>query len=113
MVKQADLYSPDEAAKILGIPSIRLFGMLASGQLEGHQDEWARWRIPARAIRRACQDPEPPSGPGGSSEDGAESRIAEEGEAPSSEEPLRQLRNSRRKRGTMRSRIENGDRKVA
>jgi hypothetical protein len=36
MVKQADLYSPDEAAKMLGIPSIRLFGMLASGELEGY-----------------------------------------------------------------------------
>jgi hypothetical protein len=87
MVKQADLYSPDEAAKMLGMPSIRLFGMLASGELEGHQDEWARWRIPARAIRRACQDPESSSGPDGSSEDDAESRIAEEGDAPSSEEP--------------------------
>jgi sortase A len=86
MVKQADLYSPDEAAKMLVIPSSRLFGMLASGELEGHQDKWARWRLPARAIRRACQDPEPPSGPGGSSEDDAESRIAEEGDAPSSEE---------------------------
>src|SRR5918995_7214439 len=87
MVTQADLYSLDEAAKMLGIPSIRLFGMLASGELEGHQDEWARWRIPARAIRSACrQDPEPPSGPGGSSEDDAESRIAGKGDAPSSEE---------------------------
>ncbi len=86
MAKQADLYSPDEAAKMLGIPRIRLFGMLTSGELEGHQDEWARWRIPARAIRRARQDPEPPSGPGGSSEDDAESRVAEEGEAFSSEE---------------------------
>ncbi len=86
MAKQADLYSPDEAAKMLGISPIRLFGMLASGELEGHQDEWARWRIPARAIRRACQDPEPPSGPDGSFEDDAESRIAEEGDAPSSEE---------------------------
>jgi sortase A len=87
MAKQADLYSPDEAAKMLGIPRIRLFGMLTSGELEGHQDEWARWRIPARAIRRARQDPEPPSaGPGGSSEDDAESRIAEEGEAFGSEE---------------------------
>ncbi len=72
---------------MLGISLIRLFGMLASSELEGYQDEWARWRIPARAIRRACQDPEPPSGPGGSSEDDAESRIAEEGDAPSSEEP--------------------------
>ena len=85
MAKQADLYSPDEAAKMLGIPRIRLFGMLTSGELEGHQDEWARWRIPARAIRRARQDPEPPSGPGGSSEDDAEFRIAGEGEAFSSE----------------------------
>ncbi len=75
---------------MLGIPRIRLFGMLTSGELEGHQDEWARWRIPARAIRRARQDPEPPSGPGGSSEDDAEFRIAEEGEAFSSEEKTTQ-----------------------
>ncbi len=75
---------------MLGISPIRLFGMLASGELEGHQDEWARWRIPARAIRRARQDPEPPSGPGGSSEDAAECRIAEEGEAFSSEEKTTQ-----------------------
>jgi len=90
MAKQADLYGPDEAAKLLGIPRIRLFGMLTSGELEGHQDEWARWRIPARAIRRARQDPEPPSGPGGSSEDDAESRTAEGGEAFSSEEKTTQ-----------------------
>ena len=76
----------------MGISPIRLFGMLASGALEGHQDEWARWRIPARALRRACQDPEPPSGLGGSSEDDAESRIAEEGEAPSSEEPTQTVK---------------------
>ena len=112
MAKQADLYSPDEAAKMLGIPRIRLFGMLTSGELEGHQDEWARWRIPARAIRRARQDSEPPSaGPGGSSEDDAEFRIAEEGEAFSSEEkPLTQLRSPRRKRGSKRRRTEGGDR---
>ena len=90
MAKQADLYSPDEAAKMLGIPRIRLFGMLTSGELEGHQDEWARWRIPARAIRCARQDPEPPSGPGGSSGNDAEFRIAEEGEAFSSEEKTTQ-----------------------
>jgi sortase A len=59
--------------------------MLTSGELEGHQDEWARWRIPAGAVRRARQDPEPSSGSGGSSEDDAEFRIAGEGEAFSSE----------------------------
>ena len=86
MAKQADLYSPDEAAKMLGIPAIRVFSMLSSGELEGYQDEWARWRIPATAVRRDRRDSKPPSGPGGSSEDDAESRIAEEGEAPSSED---------------------------
>ena len=79
MAKQADLYSPDEVAKMLGIPAIRVFGMLSSGELEGHQDEWARWRIPARAIRRNRHDSKPPSGSCCSSEDYAESRIAEEG----------------------------------
>jgi hypothetical protein len=32
MGKQADLYSPVEAAKVLGIPPIRVFDMLTSGE---------------------------------------------------------------------------------
>ena len=59
MEKQADLYSPDEAAKVLGVPAIQIFDMLTSGELEGHQDQWARWRIPASAVRGAHQDVEP------------------------------------------------------
>lgn len=84
---------------MLGIPAIRVFGMLTSGELEGHQDDWARWRIPARAIRHARQDREPPSGPGGSSEDDAEPRIAEEGEAPSSEETTQTVEEPSEKEG--------------
>ena len=63
---------------MLGIPPIQLFGMLTSGELEGHQDEWARWRIPASAIQRVRQDLKPSSHPGVSSEDGAETRVAVE-----------------------------------
>jgi sortase A len=83
MAKKVDFYSPDGVAKALGIPAIQVFGMLTSGELEGHQDEWARWRIPASAVRGARQDSKPSSGPGSSTEDDAESRAAEEDEAPS------------------------------
>lgn len=53
MRKEADFYSSGEAAKALGIPERQVFGMVVSGELEGQQDEWGRWRIPASAIRRA------------------------------------------------------------
>jgi hypothetical protein len=39
---EADFYTAEEAAKVLGIPVKRVFGMLCGGEMEGHQDEWAR-----------------------------------------------------------------------
>ncbi len=61
---------------MLGIPPIRVFGMLTSDELEVQQGEWARWPIPASAIRRVRRDSEPSSHPSVSSEDGAEPRVA-------------------------------------
>lgn len=78
MAKQADLYSPDEAAKALGIPAIRVYGMLTRGELEGLQDEWARWHVPSSAIRHARQDPKLFSGLGASTEDDAEPCAVED-----------------------------------
>jgi hypothetical protein len=76
MTKEADFYSTGEAAEALGLSERRVFGMLVSGELEGHQDEWARWRVPASAIRRARRSHEPSSDLGGAPE-GAESSAAE------------------------------------
>jgi excisionase family DNA binding protein len=53
MPKEADFYTPGEAAKFLGLAEITVLGLLTSGQLEGHQDERARWLIPASAIHAA------------------------------------------------------------
>lgn len=60
-MKEADFYSSGEAAKVLGISERQVLGMVVSGELEGQQDEWARWRIPVSAVRRARQVPEPPA----------------------------------------------------
>jgi hypothetical protein len=76
MAKEADFYSPAEAAKALGVPESRIFGMLSSGQLEGRQDEWARWWISASAVSRARQDSEPSPGPDISNEEDAGSLAA-------------------------------------
>lgn len=48
---------------MLGIPERRIFRMVVSGELEGRQDEHARWRIPASAVRRARQALEPSVSP--------------------------------------------------
>src|SRR5919199_2283455 len=77
MAKEADFYSTGEVAKALGIPEIQVFAMLSSGKLEGQQDEWARWRIPAGAIARARQSLKPSPEPRGASEDDAESRATQ------------------------------------
>ena len=53
MAREADFYTVEEAAKVLGIPVRRVFGMLCGGELEGHQDEWARWLVPASAVQGA------------------------------------------------------------
>lgn len=79
MVQEADFYSAEEAAKVLGIPVRRVFGMLCSGELEGRQDEWARWHVPASAVQGARRSPEP-SNPGELPEEDAESRPVSEDE---------------------------------
>src|SRR3954468_6857718 len=76
MAKEADFYSTGEVAKALGIPESRVFGMLAGGELEGQQDEWARWRIPASAVSRVRRAPELSSNPDRNLEEDAGSPAA-------------------------------------
>jgi len=59
MAHEADFYTAEEAAKVLGIPVRRVFGMLCGGKLEGHQDEWARWLVPSSALQEAQRDAKP------------------------------------------------------
>ncbi len=80
MAQEADFYTTEEAAKVLGIPVRRVFGMLCSGELEGHQDEWARWLVPASALQGARQNPEASPYPDGLSDHDAGSRAAAEDE---------------------------------
>jgi regulator of replication initiation timing len=68
MPSEMDYYSPGEASNLLGLSEITVLGLLTSGQLEGHQDEQARWWIPTAvvdaAVRRAEESQssgEPPS----------------------------------------------------
>ncbi len=79
MAKEADFYSAEEAAKVLGIPVRRVFGMLCSGELEGRQDEWARWHVPASAVQGARRSLELSSS-GELPEEDAESRPVSENE---------------------------------
>lgn len=81
MAKEADFYSPEEVAKVLGIPERRVFGMLCSGELEGHQDEWARWCVPASALN-APRDPKPSSEPEGSAGNDATATTVRSDRAP-------------------------------
>jgi excisionase family DNA binding protein len=53
MPREADFYTPGEAARLLGLSELTVLGLLTSGQLEGHQDERARWWIPSAAIDAA------------------------------------------------------------
>ena len=53
MPREADSYTPGEAARLLGLAERTILGLLTSGQLEGHQDERARWWIPFGAIEAA------------------------------------------------------------
>jgi DNA-binding CsgD family transcriptional regulator len=53
MPREADFYTPGEVANILGLAEFTVLGLLTSGQLEGHQDEEARWWIPASAVDEA------------------------------------------------------------
>ena len=80
MAQEADFYTAEEAAKVLGVPVRRVFGMLCGGELEGHQDEWARWLVPASAVQGALQSPEASPYPGGIPEHDARSRAVAEDE---------------------------------
>jgi regulator of replication initiation timing len=53
MPNEADFYTPGEVAKMLGLAELTVLGLLTSGQLEGHQDERARWWIPPAAVDAA------------------------------------------------------------
>src|SRR5919107_899981 len=50
MPREADTFTPGEVARALGLTEFTVLSLLTSGQLEGHQDEQARWWIPASAI---------------------------------------------------------------
>src|SRR3954471_17183076 len=90
MAKEADFYSTGEVAKALGIPESRVFGMLAGGELEGQQDEWARWRIPASAVSRVRRAPELSSSPDRNLEEDAGSPAAgAEAREPAAETTIR------------------------
>jgi excisionase family DNA binding protein len=55
MTREADFYTPGEAASLLGLTEYTVLGLLTTGQLEGQQDEQARWRIPASTIDDAAR----------------------------------------------------------
>ena len=55
MPREADFYTPGEAARLLGLTEFTVLGLLTSGELEGHQDEQARWWIPAAAVDEAVR----------------------------------------------------------
>ena len=55
MLREADFYTPGEAARLLGLTEFTVLGLLTSGRLEGHQDEQARWWIPAAAVDEAAR----------------------------------------------------------
>jgi hypothetical protein len=80
MAQEADFYTAEEAAKVLGIPVRRVFSMLCSGELEGHQDEWARWLVPASALQGARGNSKPSSYREGLPEQNAGYLDAMEGE---------------------------------
>jgi hypothetical protein len=79
MAQEADFYSAEEVAKVLEIPVRRVFGMLCGGELEGYQDEWARWHVPASAVQGVRRSLEPSSDlEEGPLKDDAEPRAAED-----------------------------------
>ena len=90
MPKEADFYTPSEAANMLGLAEFTILGLLTSGQLEGHQDEQARWWTPAAAVEEAVRrdrDADPLTDPS------AEETIAMEAVSPGdlgSEDSLRE-----------------------
>src|SRR5215210_28204 len=65
MAREADTFTPGEVARALGLTEFTVLSLLTSGQLQGHQDEQARWWIPASAVddaimrRSASTDAQP------------------------------------------------------
>ena len=55
MAREADFYTPSEAANLLGLAEFTILGLLTSGELEGRQDDEARWWIPAAAVDEAVR----------------------------------------------------------
>lgn len=55
MPKEADFYTTSQAAKLLGLTEFTVLGLLTSGLLEGQQDDYARWWIPAVALEEALR----------------------------------------------------------
>jgi regulator of replication initiation timing len=55
MAREADFYTPSEAANLLGLAEFTILGLLTSGELEGRQDEQGRWWIPAAAVDEAVR----------------------------------------------------------
>jgi excisionase family DNA binding protein len=55
MTREADFYTPGEAATLLGLTEYTVLGLLTTGQLEGEQDEQARWWIPASTVDDAMR----------------------------------------------------------
>ena len=55
MSREANFYTLDEAAKLLGLAEYTILGLLTSGELEGQQDDQARWWIPATAVDKAAK----------------------------------------------------------
>ena len=53
--READFYTPGEAAQLLRLTEFAVLGMLTTGQLEGQQDEQARWWIPASTVADAAR----------------------------------------------------------
>src|SRR5829696_6804585 len=62
--RDVDFYTPAEAARVLGLSEFTVLGMLTGGQLEGNQDEQARWWIPAAVLDEAARDTEEAQGSG-------------------------------------------------
>jgi regulator of replication initiation timing len=63
-MSEGDFYSVGNAAKRLGLAEVTVLSMLTSGQLEGQQDEQARWWIPAAVVEAAVNLSEEPQDSG-------------------------------------------------
>jgi excisionase family DNA binding protein len=76
MAREADFYTPGEVARALGLTEFTVLSLLTSGQLEGHQDEQARWWIPASAIDDAVRSTASPDAPDAPPDPSLEETIA-------------------------------------